>query len=419
MIFFMKSRFKFSTYSCLFFTIGLIFLFYTANTFSQPNLKPDYLAWVKALAAVKEAKPDTAAHYFAEAIRLKPGKSEYLSSYASFLADSDSVDKAIEYYLIAIQRGDKTAGLQLAKCYGSKRQTEKVLEYLEQYLKLPNKLPAAQIRFNSHFTYLENSSEWIDFWKTEWYKGHEQLLSDMAFTARTSPPTQALNELNKTINKNPKMGGLFALRGQVYKKINQPDAAISDYKKALERTSSTTYLLELARLQLENGQTSEAIKNYQKIIDKQPEIFEAWLPYIGLLIDAKQHSKAQDYLNWYLAFFPNEAEAKYMQARINFAMGNYTSVLLDLAKPIEYNPNQTHYRELRVQAYEKMQLWQTATSDYNVLINLTPENAVYWLNRGKCYHAINNSAKACLNWKRAGELGNKEAVYLFLNNCKQ
>lgn len=419
MIFFMKSRFKFNTCSCAFFLIGLIFLFRTASCFSQPNLKPDYLAWVKALAAVKESRPDSAAYYFSEAIRLKPGKSEYLSSYARFLADSDSIDKAIEYYLIAIQRGDKTAGLQLAKCYGSKRQTAKVLDYLAQYLKLPNKLPAAQVRFTPHFTYLENSTEWIDFWKTEWYKGHEQLLSDMAFTARTSPPTQALNELNKAINKNPKMAGLFALRGQVYKKINQTDAAISDYKKAVEGTNSTTFLLELAQLQHKNGQTSESINNYQKIIDKHPEIFEAWLPYIGLLIDAKKQNKAQDYLNWYISFFPNEAEAKYLQARINFVMGNYTSVLLDLAKPIECNPSQTCYRELRVQAYEKMQLWQAATSDYNVLINLNPENAEYWLNRGKCYHRINNPVNACLNWKRAGELGNKEAVYLFLNNCKQ
>ena len=61
---------------------------------------------------------------------------------------------------------------------------------------------------------------------------------------------------------------------------------------------------------------------------------------------------------------------------------------------------------------------QGALDDYSKGIEINPQYAVAFYNRGNAKYALGDKEGACSDWRKAGELGVQEAYEMIKKYCK-
>ena len=71
----------------------------------------------------------------------------------------------------------------------------------------------------------------------------------------------------------------------------------------------------------------------------------------------------------------------------------------------------------RGKSYGSIEQIDKALADYNKAIELDPNYASAYLNRGNAKLLLNQKDSACLDFSKAGELGNESAYESIKENC--
>ncbi len=88
---------------------------------------------------------------------------------------------------------------------------------------------------------------------------------------------------------------------------------------------------------------------------------------------------------------------------------DYTGAITDFTKAIEINPENADIYYNRGLAYYKNSNRKNAIQDYTKAINLKSDFAAAYLNRGTIKYETGDKNGAIPDWKKATELGNKSA----------
>jgi tetratricopeptide (TPR) repeat protein len=181
--------------------------------------------------------------------------------------------------------------------------------------------------------------------------------------------TQALAEIDRAIELDPKSGDAYRLRGDLTREAGgNPTRAEADLSKAIALNPNDAEAYELRGVIYTNQhRTDRAIADYDQVIKLQPNNAQAW---------------ADRGVTWYLA-------------------GEYEKAVHDDNEALRLDPTRDATLSNRAAAWKKLGKLDKALADENEAIQLDPKVAEYYDNRGLSYADLKEFDKAIADFDQA------------------
>lgn len=187
----------------------------------------------------------------------------------------------------------------------------------------------------------------------------------------------------KAIELNPQFADAYEGRAVAYCILDNLDAAIRDYSKVIELNPQLEGGYVVRGITYSNlGHYSTAILDFNKAIELDPQYALAY------------YSRGDAYYN----------------------LGNYGAAILDFSKDIELNPQDADAYCSRGDAYSDLGNYSTAILDFNKAIDLNPQNADANGNRGVAYAKLGKVDAFIRDYKKASAYYGRGNAYRLLGN---
>ena len=260
----------------------------------------------------------------------------------------------------------------------------------------------------------------------------------------------SIQDLNKAIELNKNDSWAFSQRAETYEQLNEIDSSIEDYTFAisLDPENSNIYIRNIGRLNHEQGFYKEAIVNFNKALELNPndaytyvlrgrsksylEDYQGGLQDcdIGLSIDsglgfgyyerAQIKYYTQDYVGAIeddmkaIELFPNYNDAYLNKALSKIELQDYYGAKTDIDKVIELNGSAYSYKmQGDINGYLKK--YDEAITSYNKAVEIFPNYPKAYVARGLALEQLNNIEEAFKNYNIAIE---KKPDYAYAYVCR-
>ena len=194
---------------------------------------------------------------------------------------------------------------------------------------------------------------------------------------------EALRDLSKAIELNPKNSKAYINRGIVQSALGSAPGAEADFTQAitLDPKSSDAFY---NRGKVRNDMTDfdGALEDYNKAIELNPRDSSAYNNR-GLILGGKGAlTEANGDFTRAIELDPNYGDAYFHRAQVRIARGEKEAALADLTKTIKLNPGAAEAYSDRGGLYDERRDSANALADLNRAIELNPDLANAHLNRG-------------------------------------
>lgn len=163
---------------------------------------------------------------------------------------------------------------------------------------------------------------------------------------------------------------------------------------------------------------NKAINDYTKVISLQPNMYQAYnnqgLLYFGI---AEYDNAIKDF-STSIKINDNYAFTYLYRSNAYLVMGKTDLAKADAEKVIELLPNYFKAHQILAQIAFMQKDYSKALRHYDFLCESQYEEADNFLGRARVYEAIQKRDKACNDYKKAKELGSKEADNEMNGICK-
>lgn len=375
----------------------------------------DYLMRGKAL--VESGKPDEAINILTQAISLFKESTVYLQRAEAYILKGE-YSQAIADYNSANKLDPFSGEYGLARIYGLKGDPATAIYHLEANLKSGFKKSEKEIMLDPSFGTVENTPEWRQFWKKEWYSLAEKGMSEIEYDISTGNITEARSVLNGLINNYPGeadniyAGALISFAEGKYPEVVKAMAGL-----VAGDSKNDKYIRLLAKAQEATGNYAGASLSYTSLIN-------LGIPDAGLFVlraecyrRTGEFNKALEDTDRYLELYPESKKALSFAGKIEAASGDNIKALEYFSENLKLHPNDAECYIDRANSYLAAKSWNWAIKDYSMSLDLQPGNSEVWLNKGI---ALLNSGKtddACIDFRKAFSLGNKKSTELISRNC--
>ena len=190
--------------------------------------------------------------------------------------------------------------------------------------------------------------------------------------------------------------------------LNNP---IKPFTEFVEKVSQADYYLTEGNKYFFGGDYNQAIEYYQKVLQLNPNLAEAYYN-LGLAYGSLgQYQKAIEYFQKSIQLDPNLAEAYYFLGNAYVRLGQYQQAIEYYQKSLQLNPNDASaYNNLGL-AYRKIGQYQKAIEYCQKALQLDPNFAKAYYNLGVAYLNLGQYQKAKENLLKAKELFQKQGDY--------
>ncbi|MBD2576775.1 ATP-binding protein [Oscillatoria sp. FACHB-1406] len=217
----------------------------------------------------------------------------------------------------------------------------------------------------------------------------------------------ALADFNRAIELDPEYKWAIAQRGETYRLMERYEDALADYNRAIELDPELDWALLSLR-----GVTYQAIKRYDDAladfnhaIELAPEYNWAILQLRGVTYYLiKRYEDALADCNCAIELDPEFKEAIASRGETYKAMERYEDALADYNRAIELDPEYKWAIAQRGQTYRLMKRYEDALADFNCAIELDPEFKEAIKFRGEIYRLMKRYEEALAEFNRAIEL---------------
>lgn len=327
---------------------------------------------------------------------------------------------AVSDFLEAEKRKPGIASYMLAKVYARQNHINKSLEYLENHLRSVYKLPESKIFLDEDFETFENRKEWINFWNQgSYYSNFDKLLAEADYYYNMEDYMEALDILNQGLKKNYSEAPLMAKRAEIYSKLENHSNALKDLNSAIDKQKRD------ASLYSKRGEVNYILENYKAATEDfnqavilDPGNFDLYLFRAKALAKTGQILPAVEDIRYYLNFFPEDDAAWFALGRINLEAEKYLDALRALNMALDYNPGNSRYFLARGESYFQTNTLSYANNDLAMALDLEPDNPDIYFLKGKVALKSGDKDHACFCFKKAYQLGHKEAFNFIGNHCK-
>ena len=306
----------------------------------------------------------------------------------------------------------------LARIYALKSNPATAVYHLQICLKSSFKKSEKEILLDPAFNLIENTPEWRQFWKNDWYDNYEKGFSEIEYDISTGNIDDAKSTLNN-------LTGIYSERsGNAYAGalISFAEGKYPEAVKALSGLLSTEptnekYLRLLAKTQEASGNPAGASSTYSKLLD-------LGVPDAGLLLMRAQafkktgeNDKAAADIEKFLSFYPDNKKALSSAGRIEAASGDNLKALEYFSRNLKLHPNDADCYTDRANSYFISKSWDLAIKDYSMALDIQPDNPDVWLNKGISLLSKGLTDDACHDFRMAFDQGNRKATEYLSRNC--
>lgn len=225
---------------------------------------------------------------------------------------------------------------------------------------------------------------------------------------------ESINFYNQAIQDNPLMNFSRAIfwRGISYFHINKFQEAINDFEHSQKNGFSDDFRLYywrgLCYFQLQ--QFVKAVNDFQKSTILKPDFIESFIElYVSNIILENRHL-GDDTLNKILSISPNDL-TKIIMCGNKYYEKNFCELAIkiytDILRRVHDEPNCLQGRAF---CFGNMGKYEKAICDLDRLIQIDRVSGTPYFNRGMTYLQMNEKTKANLDFKKAYELGVKQAI---------
>jgi tetratricopeptide (TPR) repeat protein len=329
-------------------------------------------------------------------------------------------NSAIHYFLLAENRKKNIASYWLARSYAMTNRNDSVIIYLRANLLSENKMPASTIKLDPAFSNLENTLEWKNIWKEEWYNEFEVLLAEIKYLTDQKEYMEALDLIDQNLANYAQRHQLYGARGKIFLELNNLSSSITALTRAIEiNGTQPEYYINRAKAYSGLRKYDLAVSDLIKALDIEPDNFPLYFERSRLYDLISNYNRALDDIDFYMDLFPDDIEAMFFKGQIYYDQANYLRALEIFNKCLSRDQSKADFFAARANVYLKTNTLKYAIQDYGMALDLDPRNPDTYLNRGLARFNLNDKKGACSDWEKAARLGSAKAVQMINNYCQR
>lgn len=394
----------------------ILFVLFPEGIYSQESRASEY---IKGLAYYQNGKPDSAIEAFERSIRLdKTNEDTYLYLGLSFL-ELNKLDPAIENFRKCDELKKGKASLYMAKAYARSGNLTDCLEQLDIHLHSPYKVPESKIFLDPDFEKFEEMKSWIEFWNEgNFYSGFDKVMAEADYNINNGNFIEALSIINEGLEKGYRKSALLAKRAEIYLRLDNRKLALDDLDQAVSADRRNAELLKIrGQVNYDLEKYSQSLEDIQAAMKYDPVDLSLYIDRARVLQKTGDMISAQEDMNFYLDLFPGDDRALYLFARTYMDEGLYLDALKYLNRCLKIDPYRPEYFASRGESYFHARTYRKADEDLGMSLDLDPENSNAYYLKGLANIKLGNRDHACYCFKKAFELGKKEAYDELGKSC--
>ena len=191
-------------------------------------------------------------------------------------------------------------------------------------------------------------------------------------------PNKALVLLNKTYSllknngdpENLETKKILKLKGKCYASLGRYGEAIATYKELNELEEDARTYLKIGVCYYDKNKLEEAIKNYDKALELNPNLTEALFNKGICLCNLDKKNEAIEIFNKGIEINQNEPELYLQRGYCYFFLENFRKAIKDFNKAIELRPNNSEAYCRKGACYEALKREEEAVVEYTHGIEL-------------------------------------------------
>ena len=216
----------------------------------------------------------------------------------------------------------------------------------------------------------------------------------------------AINEYNKSIEKDSKNVKAYCERGNVYTQRGDFDEALTDYNKAIELDPKNKEAYD-SRATIYNyykKDVEKALADYSKVIELDPKDTASYESRGRIYLEANEYDKALAEVCKVIELSPNELSAYKERIQIYGIKKEYDKALVDCNLIIEKEPKASDSYLIRGDIYKDKGDAVSALRDYDKAVELAPEDAYVLSVRSRILEENGDNLRAALDYEKADQL---------------
>lgn len=172
-------------------------------------------------------------------------------------------------------------------------------------------------------------------------------------------------------------------------------------------------LYQKANTFYELKQYEDAIESYEKVVEIEPDFFQAWNGLGKTFYDIKRYKEALKAYNSAIKLENNDKEAWRDRGFTLYKLGRYEDAISSFDKALKLDREQPEVWNALGEAFSKINQYSLAIQAYNSAINLNRKFDLAWNNKGKALHKQHRYKDAVEAYKQATglKIDNAEAWY--------
>jgi len=341
----------------------------------------------------------------------------YLTLGESFYR-SGNYSEAVRYFARADSvRANPEAILFAARAYAMMRQPAQATEWLQRYLSQRDKLTESEITLYPAFERIEHSREWRTLWEREWYNVSERRFAEAHVLFRRGRHTEALGIIDAEIAR-ASTARFHALRARVYEAMELFEPAHESAQTAIRmRNNSPEYFTTAANIALRVRRYDVALDNINRAIRLDPYQLELYLQRAAILRMNQRFDEARNDINFFFTYLPGNTKALYQMGRAETEAGNPEIGIEFFTILIDNDNSKPDYFIARADAGMKSHDFTLASHDLAQALDLNHELSEAWHKKGIVLQRVNKLEDACHYWRRALQMGHREAAEFIYRHC--
>jgi len=290
------------------------------------------------------------------------------------------------------------------------------LRHLEMNLFSRFRKSERDVLLDPAFVRIENTPEWRQFWKRDWFTALETGISELEYYVAAGKKSEAAEKLSE-------LQGIY--KGEDEVEYANALVLLSSAKPAeavrilsgISDSRNEKVLRLLARAQTEASNPAGASATYTKLLEM--EIPDAGL----LLLRADCYSKTGESarsmadVEKFLSLYPGDRSALRLAGKVKTAEGNNLRALEYFTENLIYHPGDPECYIDRANSFMALKSWEPAINDYSMSLDLDPANPEAWLSKGLAQFNSGKTEDACHDFRQALKLGNKRATDYISKYC--
>jgi serine/threonine protein kinase/Flp pilus assembly protein TadD len=286
-------------------------------------------------------------------------------------------------------------------------------------------LPVVDTPLKQRLTQIANAAD-ADLWRkrlrTVVETGGPELKSLSRSSDVLSQPSSTLILLATALNKHGEKPSAIDLMRQAQRRYPDDfwinlrlgnllfvDSAETRYDDAIRyltvavalRPDSAGAMMQLGLVLSKNGQSAEAIANYQEALRLDPDYIDALVNYgLHLFTVTKDYEEAIVKFTRVIELEPKYHWGWSGRAGANSKLGRHELVISDLTQLLTYHPGKWNIWSARGDSHLALGQHQNAVADFTKAIELKADFQPAWRGRGKAFSALNQAENAARDFRQ-------------------